>query len=202
MRQMERSGWRWWVGGAALVGGTLLTLFALIAATLPEGCAGGDCTRPERDYPAGLLALVFLALALIASASVGLAVEGQRAGTLGRVGRVGGALAVAGLALLLATIAANLVSEDLPPLFIGPAILALGVGCLLVTIGAVRAGLLPPFVGVLVGVGALAVLGTNDDNWRVILLAPFGLAWVVLGVAVLRARSHGRTNEASAEARS
>jgi hypothetical protein len=178
MRQTQRSGRGWWVGVAAAAGGTLLTAFALYGATLPEGCIGAECDagQPERDYPAGAVALLFFSLALVALASVGLAAEAKRSGTLGRVGRVGGALVVAGFALYLTGLATNLFSEDLPPLFVLPGVLALGVGSLLVAVGVLRAGLLPRYVGVVLGVGAVAALGFNEEDWRVILVAPFGLA--------------------------
>jgi hypothetical protein len=187
-----------------VAGGTLLTAFALYGATLPEGCVGAECDagQPERDYPAGAVALLFFSFALIALASLGLAAEARRAGTLGRVGRVGGVLVAVGFALYLTGLATNLFSEELPPLFVVPGILALGVGSLLVVAGVLRAGLLSRYVGVALGVGAVAVLAANEEDWRVILLVPFGLAWVVLGVTVLRGRSQGSSDEAAAEARS
>lgn len=148
------------------------------------------------------MALLFFSLALIALASLGLAAEGKRAGTLGRVGRVGGVLVIAGFVLYMTGLATNLFSENLPPLFVLPGVLALGVGSFLVAVGVLRAGLLPRYVGVALALGAVAALGFNDGDWRVLLIAPFGLAWVVLGVAVLRGYSRGRSDEAAAEARS
>jgi hypothetical protein len=85
--------------------------------------------------------------------------------------------------------ATNLFSEDLPPLLVLPGVVALGVGSPLVAVGVLRAGLLPRYVGVALSVGAVAVLGFNEQDWRVILVVPFALAWVVLGAAARRGHS-------------
>jgi uncharacterized membrane protein YgdD (TMEM256/DUF423 family) len=38
--------------------------------------------------------------------------------------------------------------------------------------------------GALLFVGALAMLGFNDQNWQALVAVPFGVAWVVAGYAL------------------
>ncbi len=69
----------------------------------------------------------------------------------------------------------------LMPYFVIPGVLALIVGFVLVGIAILRAGVLPRWVAVLIIVGALAMLGANEQTARVLLMIPFGVAWVAVG---------------------
>jgi O-antigen ligase len=46
-------------------------------------------------------------------------------------------------------------------------------------------------VAVLLIVGALALVGFNDVDWRVLFMIPFGLAWLLAGTALLRHEPDG-----------
>jgi len=72
----------------------------------------------------------------------------------------------------------------LMPYFVIPGVLALIVGFLLVGIAILRAGVLPRWVAVLIIVGALAMLGFNEQTWRALMAIPFGVAWVAVGYAL------------------
>jgi hypothetical protein len=34
--------------------------------------------------------------------------------------------------------------------------------------------------------GSIAVLLANDEDWRILFLVPFGAAWIVAGIALVR----------------
>ena len=62
-----------------------------------------------------------------------------------------------------------------------PGLLALVVGFVVAGIAILRARVLPRWVAVLIVVGALAMLGANEQTARVLLMIPFGVAWVAVG---------------------
>ncbi len=72
----------------------------------------------------------------------------------------------------------------LVPAFIIPGFLAVIAGLLLLGVAVLRAGALPRWAGVLLIVGALAMLGFNDHNWQALMAVPFGVAWVAVGYAL------------------
>ena len=70
------------------------------------------------------------------------------------------------------------------PLFVLPGVLALVAGFLLLGVAVLRAGVVPRWAGGLLVVGALALLGFNDQNAQALLAIPFGLAWMAIGAAL------------------
>jgi hypothetical protein len=192
MRKAIRSFGARWSGAAAVSGGTLLTAFALLAAAKPAGCIGTEqcAIRPQREY-GDLPVLLILAVLLIAAACVGLSLQARRVGVSGAWWRTGATLVALGVALLFLGMASNLVSGDLPPLFVTPGFICLAVGGLLVGILVVRSAILPRYASPLLIVGALALPWWNDQNWQVLFMVPFGVAWVVAGYALLRQQRSG-----------
>jgi hypothetical protein len=148
---------------AALAGGALWIIYATLVVRLPEGCVGDECLlRSHRDP--GDLELLFLGggvLLLVAYA-------GLRAGPASRISVVAGVL----LVLVGAT------SEDLWVPFVLAGMVALVIGFVLAGT-AVR----PRWIGVLLIAGSLGLLAANDQDARVLMLIPFGLAWICVGVA-------------------
>ena len=69
------------------------------------------------------------------------------------------------------------------PLVVLPGGLALLVGLLIVGIVILRADILPRWSAVLLVLGTLAMLGLNDQDARVLLAIPFGIAWMGVGYA-------------------
>ena len=72
-------------------------------------------------------------------------------------------------------------TSPLMPQFVIPGLLAMVVGFLLVGIAILRSEVLPRWVAVLIIVGALAMLGANEQTARVLLMIPLGVAWVAVG---------------------
>jgi hypothetical protein len=178
-------------GPAAVLGGAFWIVGAVVTALKPEGCIGDACDLPGRSMRTGgaLDAALFLAaVLLIALGAVTVVLRARGAGRLGTAGRAGLAVGLAGVALLLAggVVQALLLGGDFPymPLFVLPGALALVTGLLLLGIAILRAGVLPRWAGVLLVVGALSMLGFNDQNAQALLAIPFGLAWVATGYAL------------------
>jgi hypothetical protein len=91
---------------------------------------------------------------------------------------------VAGAVLGFIGVSLNAWAPGLVPFFVIPALFAVVVGFLLLGVAVVRSKALPPWAGVLLAVGALSMLGANDQDWRVLIVVPFGLAWIAVGYAM------------------
>jgi hypothetical protein len=102
--------------------------------------------------------------------------------------RTGAILAVIGAILLLLAAPVGHFSENLPPLVVVPGAAAFGIGVLLFSVGLRQASIVSGFVAVFLVIGAVAVLAANDQDWRILFLVPFGLAWIVAGVALVKQR--------------
>ena len=184
-----------WSGPAAVLGGALWIVGAVMTALKPEGCIGDACDLPGRSMrgSGALEAVLFLAaVLLIALGAVGVVLLARASGRLGPAGRAGLVLGLAGVGLLLAggLAQALLFGGDFPamPLFVLPGMLALVTGFLLLGVAVLRAGAVPRWAGGLLMVGALALLGFNDQNAQALLAVPFGLAWVAVGTALWSGR--------------
>ncbi len=177
-----------WGGLAAMLGGTLWVIGTLIQASKPRGCIAQECAfRPMRETGALDGILTLLAVLLLAVGAVGLVTLIRRSGRFGRAGKAGVLIGAVGAALLVIVILIQAMfyggGEEFPlwPPFVITGLLALVVGFVLVGITILRAGVLPRWVAVLIIVGALAMLGFNDQTWRALMAIPFGVAWVAVG---------------------
>jgi hypothetical protein len=172
-------------GLAAMLGGALFVVSALLIASMPRGCIGDECaTRPIRDTGiAG--ALLILALLLVVVGAAGLVVRVRRAGRFGRLGKTGVVIAAVGAALPLigGLVQGVLFDGEYPlmPFFVIPGVLALVVGFVLLGLAVLQARVLPRWAAVLLVVGSLAMLGFNDQNARALMAIPNGIAWMAVG---------------------
>jgi hypothetical protein len=164
-----------------------------VTALKPEGCVGADCALPGRSMRSGggaLEALLFVgAVALIGTGVAALVIEARRADRFGKLGRIGLLCAVLGLGVLVSgfLIQALFFAGDFPymPLVVLPGGLAMLVGLLILGVVILRADILPRWSAVLLVLGTLAMLGFNDQDSRVLLAIPFGVAWMGVGYALL-----------------
>jgi hypothetical protein len=179
-----------WSGPATVLGGAAWIAGAVVTALKPEGCIGSECQLPGRSMreggvPEGLLFVT--AVLLLAVGAAGVVDRVRATGRFGRLGRIG--LAVSGVGI--ATIAiAGLVQTfffagdfALMPYVVIPAGLALVGG--LVLLGIAVLTVLPRWVGALLIIGVLTMLLANEQNARILLVVPFGIAWMAVG-SVLR----------------
>ena len=175
------------IGGlAAMLGGALLVVYAVGAASMPRGCIGNEecAIRPHRDAGAFEFFLP-LALLLIVAGMAGLVVRARQTGRLGRLGGGGAIVGALGVALLAVggLVQAILFGGDFPlmPFFVFPGFLALISGLLVLGVAVLRARVLPRWSSVLLVASTLTMLGFNDQTAQVLLTIPFALAWVAVG---------------------
>jgi hypothetical protein len=182
-----------WSGLAAMLGGALFVVSAVVIASMPRGCIGDECaSRPMRETGvAG--ALLMLALLLVVIGAAGLVIRVRDAGRLGSLGKTGIVLGAVGAALPVigSLIQGILFDGDYPlmPYFVIPGVLALVVGFVLLGLAVLQARVLPPWAAVLLIVGTLAMLGFNDQNARALMAIPNGIAWVAVGYVLWSGRS-------------
>jgi hypothetical protein len=172
-------------GLAAMLGGALFVVSALLIASMPRGCIGDECElRPMRETGvAG--ALLMLALLLVVIGAAGLVLRVRLAGRLGRLGKTGIVVAAVGAALPVigGLLQGVLFEGDYPlmPLFVIPGVLALVVGFALLGLAVLQARVLPRWAAVALVVGSLAMLGFNDQNAQALMAIPNGIAWAAVG---------------------
>lgn len=170
-------------GLAAVAGGVLWSLFAVLASTKPLGCVGATCIQRPMRETTDLAPLMLGAVVLLLVGFVGLLVFARREGRFGKTMRAGAWLASLGAAVLAVALAiqALFYAGDFPamPAFVIPAAAMLGLGILLIGIAVTT--LMPSWVGRLVAASAVAFAFANDQDARVLLYVPFGLAWMAMG---------------------
>ena len=172
---------------ALLIGGLAWIAFAILANAKPVGCVGAECaTRLMRDT--GDIDMLLLTGALLISGSLlALALQARGANRSSTLWRIGAASAtIASIGLLGASVAAP-DSDVAWTLVVFPSMVALVLGLAVSGIGIARAKALPPVAGVLISVSALALFGANDQDARVLLCIPIGLAVIATGLLALRA---------------
>ncbi len=175
-------------GVAAMLGGVLWIVAAIITAFKPRGCIGLECDVGAMRDSSDVAPLLLLALLLSAMGLAGMVIRARNTGRLDRWGQTSVVLCAAGAALLVLGMVLSVISEVfwvLAPL----GGLALVVGLALVGITALRTGALPRWAAVLLVIGSLGMLGFNDQNAQVLMAIPFGIGWVAVGYALWSDRS-------------
>jgi hypothetical protein len=180
-----------WTSICAVLGGLLWAVACSYRATLPPGCVGDAClVRSMRgDTPLGS-ALFGAAALLLLGAGAGLLLLVHRHTGLGRLGLVGLVAAATGVALLAAALVLvvllAVVDDDVMPRLVVPGVALVALGGVLVAVVLVRSPLLPRWAAVALLVGAALLVLANEQDARVLLAVPFGLAWVVVGLGLRR----------------
>lgn len=175
-----------WGGLAAMLGGALWVVGNVIHASKPRGCVAEECAfRPMRESGALDGILMLLSLLLLLAGVVGLVVLARRSGRFGKTGRAGVVVGAVGATLLVMSglIQALFFGGDFPlmPYFVVPGVLALILGFVLLGIAILVAGVLPRWAALLLIVGALAMLGFNEQTALALMAVPLGVAWVAVG---------------------
>jgi hypothetical protein len=157
---------------------------------------GSECDYlPMRSASTGTAVLVAVAAVMMIACGTLLLLLVRRRSELGRTGLLGAAACGLGIGLLaLATGVQALVYDgDFPwmPAFVGPGVAALVVGLALVAWTVLRSRVVPTWAGVALLVGAVLLLGTNEQTAAVLMAVPFGVAWLATGAALMLHRSEG-----------
>lgn len=169
-----------------MLGGVLWIIGAVIHASKPRGCVAEECAfRPMRESGTLDGILMLLSLLLFAAGVVGLVILARSAERFGMTGKMGVVIGVAGAALLVivSLVQSIFFGGDFPlmPFFVIPGLLALVIGLVLLGVAILRSGVLPRWAAALLIIGALAMLGSNEQTVRVLLTIPLGVAWVAVG---------------------
>ncbi len=177
-----------WGGLAAMLGGALSVVVAVVIASMPRGCIGDECAYRQMRGAGIAGALLMLALLLMMVGAAGLVIRARNAGRFGKLGKAGAVVGAVGVALPVvgSLVQGILYDGDYPlmPYFVIPGVLALVVGFALLGIAVLRARVLPRWVAALLVLGSLAMLGFNDQNAQALMAIPFGIAWISVGYAL------------------
>jgi len=179
-----------WCGLAAMLGGALWVIGTLIHASKPRGCVAQECAfRPMRESDALDGILMLLSLLLFAAGAMWLVFLARRLGRFGKRAARGSLSAPSGpittpaLLVISGLIQALFFGGDFPlmPYFVIPGVLALVLGFVLLGIAILAARVLPRWAALLLIVGALAMLGFNEQTARALMAVPLGVAWAAVG---------------------
>ena len=168
-----------WVGGTISASGWTMARVRLCTSQMSV-CFD----RPQREATiATSWLMVLAAVALVVFLLALLALFG-RSGNLGWTGIAGLVCCGLGLGgLALATLPH--VRDQLRPL---PMMAAIAVGLALLGWTVLRSGLIPTWAAIALLIGFLPLGGVSEQTSRVLLALPFGLAWVVVGIALIQRR--------------
>ena len=172
-----------WGAVAAMLGGILWIVSALITVSKPRGCIGLECEVSAMRDTSDVTPFLLLALLLTAVGLAGVAILARNTGRFGQLVKAGVALYVVGFGLFVLGTVLTAISEVFWVLML-PAGLALIVGLVLTGIAVFRTGVLPRWVAVLLVIGTLAMLGFNDQTAEALMAIPFGVAWLAVGYAL------------------
>jgi hypothetical protein len=173
-----------WSGLAAMLGSILFIAVLVARSFLPEGCIGAECDLPGRSMRVGggeAAPFLIAGLLLIGVGLAGVIVRVWAARRWDRLGKFGLGVTLAGVAALATGVVTANLSSELPPLFVIPGLLLCVCGLLLLALTVLRAQVLPSWTVALLLMGALALLGFNEQNRQVLMAVPFGLAWFAVG---------------------
>jgi hypothetical protein len=169
-----------------MAAGALWVAATVVHAAKPRGCVGQECAyRAMRQSGPIDAALTLLSLVLLAAGVSGMVVLAKGTAGFGRAGQAGAALSATGTIVLVVAslVQAALFDDDLPlmPYLVIPGALALITGIVLLALGILRSGILPRWSAAALIVGALAMIGFNEQTGAVLLAIPLGLAWCFVG---------------------
>ena len=174
-------------GSAALFGGTLLALAAVIHSSEPVGCIGTEecAIRPMREMSTLVAILGTVSLILIAVGLAALAALSYRAGGNRVLARVGSTTLTVGVTWLFVGVLVQAVffDGDLPwmPLFVGPGVIGVLAGVALIATSVLSSGLLPAWLSILVTASAVAALAFNEQSNAVLFIVPLALTVAATG---------------------
>jgi hypothetical protein len=145
-----------------------------------------------RSATTGTSLLVALAGLMMFASGAGLLLLIRRHSRLGWTGVVGAT--ACGVGVVTLAVAAGLqellYDGDFPwmPAFVGPGVIALVAGLALVGWTVLRSRVVPPSVALSLLIGAVLLVGANEQTAAVLLAVPFGLAWLATGAALMLRR--------------
>ena len=170
-------------GTFAVIGGAAWVVAIILHSLQPRGCIGDECfDRPMREGTTATAWLMVLAAAALVVFLVALLALLGRSGNLGWAGIAGLVCCALGLGgLAVATLPQ--VRDQWRPL---PMMVAIAVGLALLAWTVLRSGLMPTWAAIALLIGFLLLGGVSEQTSRVLLALPFGMAWLVTGIAMIQ----------------
>jgi hypothetical protein len=191
MRTRSHAPVRVLTGVCSAIGGVAWVAACFVHNSLPQGCIDEQCEHATMRGSSPADTVLFgIAGVMLAASGLGLLVEAHRRRPLGRLGALAGITAALGLLLLAAAGVVSSVDNDwegMPGLVL-PGIVLLAVGLALVAVVVLRARVVPALVAALLLGTAVLLPAANEQTSRILLAVPFGVAWLALGVALVRDR--------------
>jgi hypothetical protein len=175
-----------WAGAAAMLGGALCILAALLHNLQPSGCIGMDCETRAMRSSTGFVPVAGAAASLLSLVGIaGMTLLARRSGLHRKLANAGLITAAVGFVLLFAgaLVQSAFFAGDFPgmPFFVIPGLLAVVAGFLMIGAFILRTGIFPRWLGIFLMVSSVALLVANEQTPAVLLAIPFGLAMVVAG---------------------
>ncbi len=176
-------------GAGAVVAGVSWAVAAVLHSMQPEGCVGQACLTggPMRGSTPTTDVVFVLAGIMLAASVAGVLVLARRAGA-GRATWVAGVACALGIGLFLAAGSVSTFGDpdwDGMPLLVGPGIMLVVLGLVVLAVVVWRSRVLPRGLVVAVLLTALLLPLANEQTRLVLLAVPFGLAWAAAGAWLL-----------------
>jgi hypothetical protein len=176
-------------GVCSAIGGVAWVVACFVHNSLPQGCIDEQCAgRDMRGSSPVATTLFVVAGLMLAISGIGLLLLAHQRRRVGRLGALAATTAALGLLLLGGAGVMSAVDNDwngMPGLVI-PGIFLLAVGLVLVAWVVLRARVVPAPLAALLVVTAVLLPFANEQTSRILLAVPFGIAWLVLGVVLMR----------------
>ena len=178
-------------GVAAILGGSLAIIAAVVLALMPPGCVADECAiRPMRIIPPGIGAIGAAAAVLTVIGLAGLARLAAGRGTGVRLGRAAVVCGVAGVTVLLGALLGQelLFDGDLSsmPVFVGIGGLLVLTGLALLVTLLFRTRALPLWLTIAFSASCALLIALNDQNAAILFVVPFNLTLVAIGLVMTR----------------
>jgi hypothetical protein len=177
---------------ASMVGGASWIAACFVHNSLPQGCIDEGCSDATMRGSSPLDNTLFgIAGLMLAVSGLGLLAMARRRSPLGRLGVLAASAGGLGLVLLASSAVVSAFDNDwegMPGLVV-PGILLLAVGLVLVAALIIQRRVVPFWSAALMLAAAILLPFANEQTSRILLAVPFGVAWALFGLTLLRRRA-------------
>jgi hypothetical protein len=174
---------------SSIIGGVSWVLACFVHNSLPQGCIDEGCLDATMRGSSPLDNTLFgLAGLMLAVSGLGLLAMARRRAPLGKLGVLAASAGALGLVLLASSAVVSTFDnnwEGMPGLVV-PGILLLAVGLVLVAAMIIQRRVVPFWSAAFMMATAILLPFANEQTSRILLAVPFGVAWAVFGLSLMR----------------